>query len=159
MRHARAPQVAKNVVTVLLALIAIAPPSYTAIGFNANAAKVWTTEQAYTWIIREIPPGSKVTMESRQILLPSNYQATYLAQLRLHPVEQYAADGVDYLIASSQCYGLYLDPQNGGPARFPVEYADYMRIFSQTQELIRFTPSDDHPGPEVRILKIVRTSP
>ena len=98
-------------------------------------------------------------MESRQILLPVNYQATYLAQLRVHPFEQYVADGVEYLIASSQCYGPYLDPQNGGPGRFPVEYGDYMRIFSQTQELVRFTPSDEHPGPEVRILKIVRTAP
>lgn len=159
MRHARLPQGAKNAATLLLALIAIAPPAYTAIGFNANAAKVWTTEQAYNWIIREIPPGSKVTMESRQILLPSNYKTTYLAQLRLHPLETYVADGVDYLIASSQCYGAYLDPQNGGPGQFPVEYADYMRIFNQTQELIRFTPSDEHPGPELRVLKIVRTAP
>jgi len=159
MRHARLPQGAKNSVTVLLTLIAIAPPSYTSISFNANAAKVWTTEQAYDWIIREIPAGSKVTMESRQILLPITYKATYLGQLRLHPFEQYVSEGVEYLIASSQCYGLYLDPQNGGPANYPVEYADYMRIFSQTQELIRFTPSDEHPGPEVRILKIVRASP
>jgi 4-amino-4-deoxy-L-arabinose transferase-like glycosyltransferase len=159
MRHARLPQAAKNVATVLLALIAIAPPSYTSIGFNANAAKVWTTEQAYDWILREIPPGSRVTMESRQILLPASYKATYLAQLRLHPFEHYVADGVDYLIASSQCYGPYLDPQNGGPGRFPIEYAEYMHIFNQTQELARFTPSDEHPGPEVRILKIVRASP
>ena len=159
MRHARLPQSAKNSVTILMTLIAIAPPSYTSISFNADAAKVWTTEQAYEWIIREIPPGSNVTMESRQILLPVSYKATYLAQLRLHSFDQYVADGVEYLIASSQCYGPYLDPQNGGPGRFPVEYADYMRIFSQTQELVRFTPSGDHPGPEVRILKIVRTSP
>jgi hypothetical protein len=34
-----------------------------------------------------------------------------------------------------------------------------MHIFNQTQELARFTPSDEHPGPEVRILKIVRASP
>lgn len=159
MRHAKLPQGAKNSVTILMTLIAIGPPSYTSISFNANAAKVWTTEEAYNWIIREIPVGSKVTMESRQILLPINYRTTYLAQLRLHTFEQYVADGVEYLIASSQCYGPYLDPQNGGPGRFPVEYADYMRIFSQTQELVRFMPSSDHPGPEVRILKIVRTSP
>ena len=159
MRHAKLPQGAKNSVTVLMTVIAIGPPSYTSISFNVNAAKVWTTEEAYNWIIREIPPGSKVTMESRQILLPSNYQTRYLAQLRLHPFEQYVSEGVEYLIASSQCYGAYLDPQNGGPDRYPVEYADYMRIFSQTQELVRFTPSGDHPGPEVRILKIVRTSP
>ena len=159
MRHARLPQSAKNAATVVMTLVAIAPPSYTSISFNANAAKVWTTEQAYDWIVRQIPPGSTVTMESRQILLPVTYKATYLAQLRLHSFEDYVSGGVEYLIASSQCYGPYLDPVIGGPGRFPVEYADYMRIFSQTQELVRFTPSSDHPGPEVRILKINRTKP
>jgi 4-amino-4-deoxy-L-arabinose transferase-like glycosyltransferase len=152
------PPFACRAITVALALISVAPPAYTSIAFDANAAKVWTTEQAYEWIVHEIPAGSKVTLESRQILLPAAYNPTYLPQLRLRSFEQHVADGVDYLIASSQCYGPYFDTQSGGPERFPSEYADYMRIFRHAQEVARFIPSSQHPGPELRILKIAKVT-
>jgi hypothetical protein len=155
-RRTSLPRPAIAFLAVGLVVVAVAPPTYTAIAFNAMAAKVWTNEQAYEWIVQTLPRGSKVALESRGVLLPATYQARYYPQLRLHPLETYAADGVDYLIASSQCYGMFLE---GGPQRFPVEYADYMRIFQQTEELARFTPSRDHPGPELRVLKIVRVTP
>ena len=153
------PHVVCNGLIVLLVLASIAPPAYTSMTFNATAAKVWTTEQAYSWILKQIPPGAKITMESRGILLPAAYRIQYVPQLRLHALETYAAENVDYLIASSQCYGPYLDPQNGGPSVYPSEYGDYMRIFRQTQEVARFIPSREHPGPELRILKIAKAAP
>jgi 4-amino-4-deoxy-L-arabinose transferase-like glycosyltransferase len=158
-QHARLPRTARTAIIVGLTLAAIVPPAYTAISFDAAAAKVWTTEQAYAWILREIPAGSRVTLESRQILLPASYKATYVPQLRLHTFESYVDGGVEYLIASSQCYGPYMDPQSGGPQKYPAEYGDYMRIFRQAQELARFIPSKDHPGPELRVLRIVRSAP
>ena len=145
---------ARNLATVALTLAAIAPPAYNAIQFDANEAKVWTTQQAYDWILREIPRGSKVTIETRQILLPTDYQATYLPQLRGHSFDDYAAQGVDYLVASSQSYGNYFDTKNAGPARYPSEYAEYQNIFRQAREIARFNPSAEHPGPELRILKV-----
>jgi 4-amino-4-deoxy-L-arabinose transferase-like glycosyltransferase len=157
LRRPAVPITVRNVVIVALTIVAIAPPAYTSIGFNANAAKEWTTEQAYTWILREIPAGSKVTMESRAILLPEAYKSAYVPQLRMRPFEYYVNQGVDYLVASSQCYGPYLSAD--GAQKYPEEHADYLRIFNQTQEVARFTPSGDHPGPELRILKIIRVSP
>lgn len=145
---------ARNVIIIALTVVAIAPPAYTSISFNANAAKVWTTEQAYTWLMKEVPAGSKITLESRQILLPATYRAAYLPQLRMRPFEYFVAGDVDYLVASSQCYGPYFDTD--GPQKYPVEYADYVRIFSQAQEVARFTPSAEHPGPELRILKLTK---
>ena len=119
---------ARNALIVALTLVAIGPPAYKSIDFNANAAKVWTTEQAYAWLMKEVPAGSNITMESRQILLPSTYDATYRAQLRLRPFEYFVDRGVQYLVASSQCYGPYLDKD--GAQKYPAEYADYMRIFN-----------------------------
>ena len=148
------PRGPRNLAIVVLALAAIAPPAYNAIQFDANEAKVWTTEQAYNWILREVPKGSSVTMESRQILLPPEYHPAYLAQLRLHAFEYYDAQGIDYLVASSQSYGNYFDTKKNGPQNYPSEYADYERIFRQAREVARFTPSSDHPGPELRILKV-----
>jgi hypothetical protein len=148
-----------NAVTVVLAVLAIAPPAYTSIAFDRSAAKVWTTEQAYDWILRSIPPGSTVTLESRQILLPATYKAAYVGQLRQHPYERYVAEGVEYLVASSQCYGAYMDVPSRGPQTYPEEYAYYMRIFREAVEVARFTPTSGHPGPELRIFRIVRVTP
>ena len=146
----------RNAAILALTLIAVGPPAYTSIAFDANAARVWTTEQAYNWLITNVPKGSRVTMESRQILLPDTYRTTYLAQLRHRTLERFVAEGVEYLVASSQCYGAYLNAAAGGPQQYPQEYAEYMTLFSQTDELARFTPDAAHPGPELRILKIRR---
>jgi 4-amino-4-deoxy-L-arabinose transferase-like glycosyltransferase len=156
LRHSGLGRRGRTVAVAALTFLAIAPPAYTSIGFDANAARVWTTEQAYNWILSNVPKGSRVTMESRQILLPDSYRATYVANLRQKPLDGFAADGAEYLVASSQLYGVYLDDAAGAPQKFPQEYAAYMMIFSQTDELARFTPSPSHPGPELRILKIRR---
>ena len=63
IRRLNIPRQARNIATVALTLVAIAPPAYTAIGYDANAAKEWTTEQTYLWIMRNVPAGSRVRLE------------------------------------------------------------------------------------------------
>jgi hypothetical protein len=150
LRRYEIPRSARNALTVALVLLAIAPPSYSAIRFDASAARTWTTQLAYEWITHEIPRGSKITIETRELLLPPDYRADHVKQLRQQPLESYQAAGAQYLIASSQVYGPYLDH----PQSSPEEYADYVRLFRGTQEVARFTPSNEHPGPELRILKV-----
>ena len=150
LRRYEIPRSARNALTVALVLLAIAPPSYTSIGFDVSAARTWTTEQAYHWITTRVPRGSRITIETRAILLPEDYRVDNVKQLRLAPLEEYVAAGTDYLVASSQCYGPYMDE----PQKYGVEYADYVRLFRQLPEVARFTPSRDHPGPELRILKV-----
>ena len=53
-------------------------------------------------------------------------------------------------MASSQAYGSVMDE----PHKRPDDYAAYMRLFEQSVELVRFTPSAEHPGPELRIFKL-----
>ena len=144
-------QPVRNLATIGLTLVAITPPAYSAIGYDANAAKTWTNELAYEWIRRELPPGTTIRLEgSLAIKLPAAYKTSYAKELRFDRVELYAATGIQYLVASSQCYGPYL----AAPDRFPVEYADYQRIFAQSDEVARFTPTADHPGPQLVILKV-----
>jgi 4-amino-4-deoxy-L-arabinose transferase-like glycosyltransferase len=154
LRHTGLARRGRLAAVAVLTLVAVAPPAYTSIAFDANAARVGTPEQAYRWLLANVPKGSKVTLESRQILLPDTYRTTYVPQLRMHPFNRFIEQGVEYLVASSQCYGAYLNDAAGGPRQFPEEYAAYMNIFSRTEELARFTPSRDHPGPELRILKM-----
>lgn len=139
------------VVTGIVAAV-ILPPLSTAVGFDVEQSRVWTTEEAYDWILHSIPRGSTVRLEGRALLLPDEYRPTYAKQLRFDTVAGDAARGVDYLIASSEEYGQYL----GDPSNHPEECASYRQIFAQTQELARFIPSKSHPGPELRILKIPR---
>jgi hypothetical protein len=141
-------------VTGALTLAAVVSPAYTAIRFDADEAKEWTTEQAYSWMWRELPPGSRITAETRGVLPPPTQTMTHVAQLRLRPPEDYTRQGADYLLASSQNYALYYDVERGGPQTFPTEYAEYQRIFGSFQEVARFSPSRDHPGPELRILRV-----
>jgi 4-amino-4-deoxy-L-arabinose transferase-like glycosyltransferase len=141
----------RNVATIALTLASIAPPAYTSINFDANAAKEWTTAQAYGWIRRELPAGTSIRLEgSLAIKLPASYRTSYVKQLRLEPAQSYAGTGIQYLVASSQVYG----PPLGNPGQFPAEYAGYQRLFATTDEVARFTPTGDHPGPEIRILKV-----
>ncbi|HET7698164.1 MAG TPA: phospholipid carrier-dependent glycosyltransferase [Vicinamibacterales bacterium] len=154
LRHTGLSRRGRVAAIVALTAFAVVPQAYTSIVFDANAARVWTTAQAYRWLIANVPKGARITIESRQILLPDAYRTSYLGQLRQRPFESFAADGVEYLVASSQCYGPYLNDAAGGPQAYPQEYADYMKIFSLTEELARFTPSADHPGPELRILRM-----
>jgi 4-amino-4-deoxy-L-arabinose transferase-like glycosyltransferase len=151
MHKMRLSQRVRNLATVGLTLVAIAPPAYSAIGYNANAAKTWTNELAFDWIVRELPPGTTIRLEgSLAIKLPLAYKTSYAKELRLDRADLYAGTGVQYLVASSQCYGPYLT----APDRFPAEYADYQRVFAQTEEVARFTPTAAHPGPELVILKV-----
>jgi 4-amino-4-deoxy-L-arabinose transferase-like glycosyltransferase len=151
LRRYEIPRQIRSALIVALVLLAVAPPSYTSVSYNVDAAKTWTNRQAYDWIVREIPRGSKVAIETRGLLLPADYRADYVKQLRSAPLESYAASGTGYLIASSQIYGLYL----ANPRTYPDEYGDYVRLFREAREIARFTPSKDHPGPELRILKVV----
>jgi 4-amino-4-deoxy-L-arabinose transferase-like glycosyltransferase len=141
----------RNVVTVTLTLFAVAPAAYNAIAYDSDAAKVWTTQQAYEWIRRELPPGTTIRLEgSLAIKLPASYRTSYVKQLRLDGVEFYRTTGIRYLVASSQCYGDYFRE----PEKFRREVADYQQIFAQAEEVARFPATAEHPGSELIILKV-----
>jgi 4-amino-4-deoxy-L-arabinose transferase-like glycosyltransferase len=150
LRRYQIPRSARKALSAALVVLAVGPPAYSSIRFDAAATRVWTQRQAYEWITREVPHGSKITVESRALLLPADYRVDHVKQLRLEPPEHYRASDADYLIASSQCYGPYLD----APQKHVGEYADYVRLFREMREVARFTPSRDHPGPELRVLKV-----
>jgi hypothetical protein len=150
MRRTGLPAQVRHALTIALTLVAVGPPAYTAINYDADAAKTWTQELAYNWIRQNLPAGASIRLEgSVAVKLPAIYKVSYAKALRLDPPD-FAASGIQYLVASSQSYGSFFQD----PASFPAEYADYQRIFAATDEVARFTPTADHPGPELRILKV-----
>ena len=151
MRRAGMPRRLRHAITIAVTVIAIGPPAFGAINYDADAAKQWTQGEAYDWIRRELPAGTSIRVEgSVSPRLPAMYKVSYAKQLRMDPPQFAADNGVDYLLASSQVYGPYLDD----PMLYRQEHSDYLRIFAQTQEIARFSPSAQHPGPELRLLKV-----
>jgi 4-amino-4-deoxy-L-arabinose transferase-like glycosyltransferase len=150
-RRARLPRAATQAIIVVLTLLSIVPPAYSSIRFNGNEARVWTTEQAYRWILRAVPKGSSIRFEgSVTVHLPADYKASYTKQLRTEDVDAHRRDGIEYLVASSLVFGPYLN----NPKDYPEENRQYRELFGRTEEVARFTESPEHPGPELRILRV-----
>jgi hypothetical protein len=85
------------------------------------------------------------------MLLPSQYRASYIPQLRRKTYEDLRSEGTEYLVANSEAYGAAL----AAPQSYPNDYNEYMRIFTQSRELQKIAPTADIPGPELRIFKVV----
>jgi 4-amino-4-deoxy-L-arabinose transferase-like glycosyltransferase len=158
LRRYEIPRGPRAALIAALTAAALAHPAYASIKFDRLIGRVDTTWMAYEWIQQNIPPGSSIVVETRELLLPPTYHSENIGQLRSRTFEEYQASGVQYLVASGQSYGPYLaDPQ-----QHPTGYAQYMRIFEQSREMVRFQPSPDGtkvPGPELRIYKVAPAPP
>ncbi|MDQ3487971.1 MAG: glycosyltransferase family 39 protein [Acidobacteriota bacterium] len=145
-------QFPRGIRTALIAGLTIAllgPPAVTAVGFDRIIARESTTDLAYRWIVANVPEGSRIVQEGNHLTF-ARYESHRLRQLRELTYEEHVASGADYLIASSQAYGPYLE----SPTQFREEFTAYMTLFTRGQEVARFTASDEHPGPELRIVKV-----
>jgi 4-amino-4-deoxy-L-arabinose transferase-like glycosyltransferase len=151
LRRYEIPRAARTALIAGLTMAALLPPTLVAVGGDHEMARAGTVDLAYSWIVQNIPPGSNVVLERRELLLPTQFRAHYVTQLRPKDYEQWRAEGADYLVASSAAYGSVFS----APEKHPREYAEYMRIFTQSREIQTIAPSPEVPGPEFRIFKVV----
>jgi hypothetical protein len=151
LRRYEIPRAARTALIAALTIAGLLPPAIMSVRADRDLARVSTVDIAYAWIVQNIPADSHVLLEQRAMLLPTQYQSRNVSQLRLKSYQQWRDEGFEYLIASSGAYGGVFD----SPEKFPDEYAQYMRIFTQSREIARFTPSENVPGPELRIFKVV----
>ena len=152
LRRYQFPRGVRTALIAGLTLALLAPPAVASIAFNRMISRTSTVDLAYAWIEGHIAAGSTVVLEGGHLTLPAAYRQSRIGQLRHQSYESYVAQGATYLVASSECYGPYLR----APAEFSREYADYVKLFSEAEELARFTPDAGRPGPELRILKVRR---
>ena len=130
------------------------PPSYTSVSATTpTPPRSWTNEQAY-----ELDPaGAAARLErspsraARCSCLPT-IKPIYVKQLRPASAGDYAGTG--HPVSGRLLAGLRAVPRE--PAeRIPTNTATTCGCFAQAEEVARFTPSKDHPGPELRILKVM----
>jgi len=144
------PHLATATAVVLIVILG-ATPTINAVNWLRTASRVSTNEQAYRWILENLPAGSRIANETREVLLPVNrYTIEYPRRLIVHNVEHYQQNGVNYLIASSLSFrvAFYDVPPE------PAALVAYTELFRRTEHLITFMPSTEHPGPELRIYRV-----
>lgn len=153
LRRYQFPRGVRTALIAGLTLALLAPPAASAVGFNRMISQRSTVDEAYDWMEQNIGHGARVMLEGGHFRLPEpRFREERIPQLRYQTIEQYAASDVDYLVASSQSYGPYF----ASPREFRTEYTEYMTLFSQAQEVARFTPQEGRPGPELRIFEVRR---
>ena len=160
LRRYEIPRAPRTALITGLTVAALLPPTLGAISFDRTIGRTSTVELAHDWIVENIPKGAKVAVETRVLLLErEGYASANFPRLisdhltkSVREYSSYTDEGFDYFVASSQAYGPVFD----APQKAPSDYTAYMRLFEQSVELVRFTPSADHPGPELRVFKVRR---
>jgi 4-amino-4-deoxy-L-arabinose transferase-like glycosyltransferase len=134
-----------------LTIAALLPPAWNAVNFDRTISQTSTAEAAYNWILLNIPAKSKVVVEKYDLRLSDSlYRVAYTNDLTSRDYQDYAHDGIDYIIASSQAFGPVLDAPQSAPDR----YARYRSIFDQSQQVFAIKPQPGRPGPELRIYRL-----
>jgi len=155
LRRFDIPRAARTAIIAGVTVAAVLPPAWQSLRFMSDLTRTSTVELAYDWMIHNLPKGATITIETQALLAPKQFNARNVPQLVMDyraPQEyaDYVAAGVEYIIASSQKYG---DAMNA-PQNHTALYNAYKRLFEQSRELVRFTPTREHPGPELIIFKL-----
>lgn len=151
LRRFSIPRALRTTLIVALTVAALLPATVMSINFTRSLTRAGTAAHAYEWLTANVPPDATLVVEAGgPVLGYGPFRSRHVGQLREVAYEQYVAEGVDYLVASSYAYGRYLE----APHVFPREYAEYMRLFEQSREVARFTPSPERPGAELRIYRV-----
>ncbi|MDX1415166.1 MAG: glycosyltransferase family 39 protein [Candidatus Promineifilaceae bacterium] len=136
---------------LLIALISIWPLYQLAL-FEIKQSSLSTRVMARRWMVENLPAGSKIAQENYTAPLQgTSFETTLVDSLgAAGKLESYAADGYDYLVASSGIYARYL----AEPERYPVEVAFYNTLFNETHLLQQIEPSSTRAGPTVLIYQL-----
>jgi hypothetical protein len=137
----------------VLTAIVVAQPTMNAVSWLRTTLKTSTSEQAYEWLTANLPLGAKIATETREVLLPADrYTIVYPRRLIDHDPSHYIDDDVDYLIASSAAFrvAFYDNPPD------TAALSAYSTLFRRNEQLVTFAPTNDHPGPEYRIFRVVK---
>jgi 4-amino-4-deoxy-L-arabinose transferase-like glycosyltransferase len=137
----------------VMLIVAAWQPTTNAVDWLSMVAKTSTAKQAYDWITTNIPPNSKIAFESREVLLPADrYRSEFFTLLTRRTNDFYRTEGFDYLVASSAKFRIAFEDE---PPNMEAR-TGYLELFRRNQMVTRFIPSDNHPGSELRIYRVVR---
>jgi hypothetical protein len=138
----------KPAAVVLIALLCAWPLAQTTLA-SIRLAQGSTRILARTWLIENLPAGSRVVQEAYGPPLAGTaleVQDVGVLGNRASP-DQYASEGFDYAIASSGMYWRF----EKYPERYPEQAGFYQALFAQGQLVHEFAPSLLRGGPTIRV--------
>ena len=131
------------------------PPLAQSFSASAGLRLESTQEQAARWLAANVQANEPIVIEGYVARLPpTRFRSVVTLSLIAKPMEEYRRDGTVYLVASSSEYDKVFKAAD--PARVANQIALYNGIFRETQTVQVFAPSAEHPGPTIRIMRIVR---
>lgn len=107
---ARRPKhaVPRSVVAIGLLLALLLVPWLQTLSTVHMFARPEARTAAREWIVKNLPVGARIAMESYTPLLPDGFDVVYIAyKLTDHPPDWYVENQFDYLVASSATYGRF----------------------------------------------------
>jgi 4-amino-4-deoxy-L-arabinose transferase-like glycosyltransferase len=104
-------------------------------------------ETARTWIVENLPPGTKVALESYAPFVdPERYSVQGFTWLISHTPEWYVEQGFEYLVFAEGMFGRFY----AEPDRYATEIAQYEAFFERFELVRLFTDG----GYEVRVYRV-----
>jgi 4-amino-4-deoxy-L-arabinose transferase-like glycosyltransferase len=156
LRRFDIPRTPRRALITALTIAALLPPAWNAVSFDRMISQESTSEIAYRWILQNIPAKSRVVVEKYDLRLPDSlYRLAYVNELTLRTYDDYARDGIEYIVASSQAFG----PVLAAPQSAADRYARYRTLFDQSQEMFVVKQEPGRPGPELRVYRLQRPEP
>jgi 4-amino-4-deoxy-L-arabinose transferase-like glycosyltransferase len=149
------PRLAKPILGFFIFLVIVEPLTDT-IRYDLSM-RPDTRDAASAWIYENLPEGSLIAVEgiSERVYMPyisrERYKVIDVDMLSNFPIEYYYENNVEYIIASSACYGRYLKEIT------PHRHDFYQHIFTHFPVVKEFSASYREYGfhnPKITILKM-----
>jgi 4-amino-4-deoxy-L-arabinose transferase-like glycosyltransferase len=151
LRRFDIPRAPRTILIVGLTVAALLPPLLTSVAFTRSLSRETTSAVAYRWLLGNLPAGAHVVIERADVRLPGQrYVVEHVKTLTDRPLDRYRAEGVDYLIATSQVFRPLFD----SPGADPAAREAYRGMLAQAREIARFSPTRKRPGVELIVLSL-----
>lgn len=144
---------ARRAALPFLLVLLLGAPTLATLAWLRTHGRTSTLEQAGAWLVEHGSPGDRVAFENVATFhLPPPLVLVRAGELISRTVDEYRADQVTWLILTSDRSSTYHADPVGNRARI----AAYQTMLAMTEPAATFTPTADHPGATVTILRLRR---
>ncbi|HVL68464.1 MAG TPA: glycosyltransferase family 39 protein, partial [Vicinamibacterales bacterium] len=135
LRRYEFPRLARTAIVTALTILILVPGAVSATRQVLRLTKQTTMDLAYSWLLENVRPEELVIVEASVLKVPRGIATRGIGELRFKTADEFVAEGARYLIATSTAYGKYISDPRG----HRDEYLAYTRLFSEAQEVARFS--------------------
>jgi hypothetical protein len=145
--RSRPVRAASTVGLSLITIISLAIPAYNTIADGIRLNTVDSRETAGIWIENNLPPGTKIAIESYTSFVdPTRFAVQGFIQMIDQTPDWYVAQGFEYLVFGQGMFGRFYHE----PEKYGAEIEQYDKFFDRFQLVRTFTDG----GYEIRIYRV-----